>query len=49
MSKSYHKNSKKFDDDYEEEDLDTKNAKKAARLIRQVKRLKFNEDRDHDT
>lgn len=48
MSKSYHKHAKKFDDDFEEEDVDTKNAKKFGRLVRQMKKLK-NENKDMDT
>lgn len=49
MSKSYHRNAKKFDDDFEEEEIDTRTAKKSDHFVRQVRKMKFNEDRDHDT
>lgn len=49
MSKSYHRSAKKFDDDFEDDDIDTKTAKKVDRLVRQMKRLKTNDDRDLDT
>lgn len=49
MSKSYHRHANKFDDDYEEEQIDTKTARKVDRFTRQMKKLKFNEDKDHDT
>jgi hypothetical protein len=47
MSKSYHRSAKKFDDDFEDEDVDT-DSKKNQRFIRQLKRV-FREDKDGDT
>ena len=47
MSKSYHRSAKKFDDDVEDEDTDTK-SKKEQRFMRQLKRV-FREDKDLDT
>jgi hypothetical protein len=49
MSKSYHRHAKKFDDDFEEEQIETKDMKKIDRFTRQMKKLKLSEDRDHDT
>ena len=49
MSKSYHRSARKFDDDYEEEVVDTRSAKKMDRFVRQIKRSKLSEDRDPDT
>jgi|688.fasta_scaffold285383_4 hypothetical protein len=48
MSKSYHKNARKFDDDFDEDDVDTKNAKRAEKFTRQLKRV-FREERDMDS
>lgn len=49
MSKSYHRNAKKFDDDFEYEENETKNYKKLDRFTRQLKQLKLEDTRDHDT
>lgn len=49
MSKSYHRNAKKFDDDFEYEDGDTKNYRKLDKFTRQLKQMKLEEFKDHDT
>lgn len=46
MSKSYHRNAKKFDDDFEEEQIETRDMKKMDRLARQMKKLKLEDNRD---
>lgn len=49
MSKSYHRSSKKFDDDFEDDDMDTKNMREVVMALARRRKRQRNENEDHDT